>query len=120
MKKTMIWIESGDISMWLGKAIAGAFENFLILDFDKICAEGVIDLIPQIKEQPGVLIGIFKTPIAMMRKFDGIVVLPYTTRTKITMKNVIVHKPSGKKDERDRIVTEVLEFLKKEKVLKRG
>ena len=117
MKSTIIWIESGKISHWLAEAIAGAYKNRIILDFDKISKEGMIEVVPQIREQPGTLVGVTEKPLALRRKFGGTVILPYGSKQNITMKGVIIYKAEGKKAERDKIVEKVLEYLKKEKKL---
>jgi len=118
MKKTMIWIEEGDFSLWLAKALAGAFESGVVLDCEKL-NEGCLDeIISQLLEQKGAFVGTCKSPVALKKKFGGIALLPYGSRTKITMKDVVVHTNAGKKDERDRVVKEMLEYMKINKILK--
>lgn len=118
MKKTMIWIEEGDFSLWIAKALAGAFVSSVVVDCEKLGEECLDKILPQLFEQSGAFVGICKSPIGLKKKHGGVALLPYGSRTKVVMKDVVVHTKSGKKDERDRVVKEMIDFMRLNKILK--
>jgi len=118
MKKVVVWIEQGEYSSWIAKALAGAFVSNLILDCDKLEEECTSKIVSQVLEQDGAFFGLCKSPIALKKEFGGMALLPYGSRTKITMKDVVVHINLSKKDERDLIVKEMLGHMRENKLLK--
>jgi len=117
MRKNIVWIESGKESLWLAKAISGAFTSSFIIDCDKLEKDCVRSLVPQIKDQSGFLAAICKSPIAFKKEFGGIALLPYGSKTKITMKDVLIHEATTKKNEKDKIVEKVLAYMKDKKII---
>ena len=116
---TVIWIEKGEHSQWLAKAVVGAFQSAIILDCVEIGPECVTKVIPQLQPQPVGIVAICEAPIAMRSQFGGLAILPYGTRIKARTSGVFVHTPGDGRPqvEKDKTVDTILTFLKKNKVL---
>ena len=114
---TLLWIQDGEETRWLAEAITGAFQKAMVLKFDQMTKESFCYALEEAGKQGIGVIAISKMAVAMKKELGGLVLLPYGSEVKLTMKGVLIHQPMGKRMERDLIVDKALAFLKVEKVL---